>query len=173
MTSKLPIDQMLVQLEGKVAHLRERQAFHAKQEAFHHERAAGYSTELATAVERLEAFRTAAANADELLARLGRDSAAADALEDLGKGRPLSRMIARVVEDKAPGETFGPKAVTQEIHKRWGAKLRARVDPRSVAATLRRWALRGRIHRTREGRGRYESLYVKKAGAEARRPAAV
>jgi hypothetical protein len=167
MSSKLPIDQMLAQLEGKVAHLRERQAFHAKEEAFHQEQAAGYAAELATAVEHLEAFRAAAANADELLTRLGRTAAAADANEDLGKGRPLSRMVTRVVEDKAPGETFGPKAVTREIHKRWGAKLRTRVDPRSVAATLRRWALRGRIQRTREGRGRVESLYVKKKPASA------
>lgn len=115
-------------------------------------------------VESFEAFRTAAANADELLARLGRVATAADADEDLGPGRPLSRMIARVVEDKAPGETFGPKTVTLEIRKRWGAKLRTKVDPRNVAATLRRWALRGRIQRTREGRARYESLYVKKKG---------
>lgn len=149
MSSKLPIDQMLVQLEGKVAHLRERQAFHAKQEAFHHERAAGYSAELATAVEHLEAFR----------------AAAADANEDLGKGRPLSRMIARVLEAKAPDEVFGPAAVTNEIHARWGAKLRRKVDPRTVAATLRRWAVSGRIHRTREGRAHYESLYVRKAPA--------
>jgi hypothetical protein len=163
MSSSLSIDQMLLQLEARVAHLRERQAFHAKQEAFHREKAGGYSAELATAAERLEAFRAAAADAGELLARLGRVPTASDADDDFGPGRPLSPMIARVVEGKAAGEAFGPKAVAQEIQKRWGAKLRAKVDPRSVAATLRRWALRGRIERTREGRGRRESLYVKRA----------
>jgi hypothetical protein len=74
-------------------------------------------------------------------------------------------MIARVLKDKAPDEIFGPIAVTNEINKRWGAKLRRKPDPRTVAATLRRWAVAGRIHRTREGRAHYESLYVRQAPA--------
>ena len=169
MGSSLSIDQMLAQLETKIVHHRERQAFHAKQEAFHRDQAALHATELATSVERFEAFSTAAQAAGELLDRARPGSpppSAKDADEDLGKGRPLSRMIARVLEDKRPDEVFGPAAVTAEINKRWGAKLRRRPDPRSVAATLRRWAVAGRIHRTREGRAHYESLYVKKAPAQ-------
>ncbi len=76
-------------------------------------------------------------------------------------------MIARLLEGKAADEVFGPSAVTKEVHERWGAKLRRKVDPRTVAATLRRWAVAGRIHRTREGRAHYESLYVKRAPATA------
>lgn len=123
---------------------------------------------MAATIERFEAFSVAAAAAGELLdrARPGAPpQAAKDTDEDLGKGRPLSRMIARVLEDKRPDEVFGPSGVTHEINKRWGPKLRRKPDPRTVAATLRRWAVAGRIHRTREGRAHYESLYVKKAPA--------
>ena len=165
MGSNLSVDQMLGQLETKIAHHRERQAFHAQQEAFHRDQAALHAAELAMSVERFEAFSAAATAAGELLDRSRPGSpkqAARDDNEDLGKGRPLSRMIARVLEDKRPDEVFGPAAVTAEINKRWGAKLRRRPDPRTVAATLRRWAVAGRIHRTREGRAHYESLYVKK-----------
>jgi hypothetical protein len=167
MGSKLSVDQMLQQLEARVAYHRERQAFHAQQEAHHHEQSTGHAAELAAATERLEAFRAAAEAADELLARsqTGAARPAADADEDLGKGRPLSRMIARVLEDKAPDEIFAPKAVAKEVNQRWGAKLRRRADPRTVAATLRRWAVSGRIHRAREGRAYHESLYVKKRPA--------
>src|SRR5262245_32446546 len=109
MGSSLSIDQMLSQLETKIAPHRDRQAFHSKQEAFHREQAALHAAELATSVERFEAFSTAAAAAGELLDR-SRPGAPPqsnkDADEDLGKGRPLSRMIARVLEDKKPGEVF-------------------------------------------------------------------
>jgi len=165
MGSKLSIDQVLEQLEAKIAHHRESQAFHAQQEVLHREQAALHAGELATAIERFEAFRAASEAAGELLDR-SRPGAAAQAAKDadmdLGKGRPLSAMIARVIEGKAADETFGPSVVTKEINERWGAKLRRKVDPRTVAATLRRWAAAGRIHQTREGRAYYESLYVKK-----------
>jgi hypothetical protein len=155
-------------LETKIAHHRERQAFHAQQETFHREQAALHAAELAATVERFEAFSAAATAAGELLDRSrpgAPPQSAKDADEDLGKGRPLSRMIARVLEAKTPDEIFGPAAVTNEINRRWGAKLRRKADPRTVAATLRRWAVAGRIHRTQEGRAHYESLYVKKAPA--------
>jgi hypothetical protein len=168
MGSKLSVDQILEQLQAKVAHHAERRAFHAQQEAFHHDQAAVHGTELAAATERLEAFRAAAEAAGELLERSQAATvrpADKDADEDLGKGRKLSRLIARVLESKRPDEVFGPAAVTDEINERWGSKLRRKADPRNVAATLRRWAISGRIHRTKAGRAYHESLYVKEKPA--------
>jgi len=163
MGSKLSVDQILEQLQAKVALHAERQAFHAQQEVFHRDQAGAHGAELAAAAERLEAFRAAAEAAGELLER---SRAAAvqqdpDADGDFGKGRKLSRMIARVLEGKKPDEVFGPTAVTDEINRRWGSKLRRKADPRNVSATLRRWAISGRIHRGRAGRAYHESLYVK------------
>jgi hypothetical protein len=165
MALNLSIAQMLANLETKVAHHRERKHFHAEQEATHGEQTAFHAAELDNALARLDAFRSAAEAAGELLehARLAAQPAAQPDLDDadLIRKRSLSRMVARVVEGLPPDQTFGARSVTREIQERWGAKLRRRPDPRSVAATLRRWAASGRIHQVREGRAYYESLYRK------------
>ena len=165
MALNLSIAQMLASLETKVALHRERKQFHAEQEAIHREQTALHATELDNALARLEAFRSAAEAAGELLehAKLAATPPAQPDLDDadLVRKRSLSRMTARVVEGKSPDEVFGARAVTREIQERWGAKLRRRPDPRSVAATLRRWAAAGRIHQVREGRSYYESLYTR------------
>lgn len=170
----LPVDQMLAQLEAKAEHHRERQAFHAQQEIHHREQSAVHASELSATTERLEAFRAAAAAAGELLERPGAVAAQPaakekdedkDAEEDLGKGRPLARMVARLLEEKGADEPFGSATLTREVNQRWGAKLRRKANPRTIAALLRRWARSGRIHRTREGRAYYESLYVREKPA--------
>lgn len=166
MSSNLSVAQMLAQLETKVAYHKERQAFHTQQEVHHREQAALHAAELELATARLEAFRSAATDAGEILDRsrpLAAPGPVRNEDEDLAKGRTLSQMIARVLDDKAPNQTFGANGVTEEIHKRWGAKLRRRVDPRTVSATLRRWAAAGRIRCMREGKAHYEGLYVKGA----------
>lgn len=165
MALNLSIAQMIANLETKVAHHRERRQFHAEQEAIHREQTALHAAQLDDALARLEAFRSAAESAGELLehAKLAAQPPARPDLDDadLIRKRSLSRMVLRVMEDLPADQTFGARAVTREIEKRWGAKLRRRPDPRSVAATLRRWAAAGRIHQVREGRAYYESLYTK------------
>ena len=165
MALNLSIAQMIANLETKVAHHRERKQFHAEQEAIHSEQTALHAAQLDDALARLEAFRSAAESAGELLeqAKLAAQPPARPDLDDadLIRKRSLSRMVIRVVEDLPADQTFGARAVTREIEKRWGAKLRRRPDPRSVAATLRRWAASGRLHQVREGRAYYESLFRK------------
>ena len=157
------IAQMLANLETKVALHRERKDFHAEQEAIHRDQTALHTAELDNALARLEAFRSAAEAAGDLLdhAKLAALPPPRPDLDDadLIRKRSLSRMVARVVESLPADQPFGARAVTREIQERWGAKLRRRPDPRSVAATLRRWAVAGRLHQEREGRAYYESLY--------------
>jgi hypothetical protein len=162
-SSSVSIDAMLKRLEERVAHHRERQEFHAERETFHRERMTQHAAGLETALAHLEAFRAAAVAAGELLQRDRSTVTPSPEPDDpdLDKQRSLSRMIARVLEDRSADETFGARSVTWEIQQRWGAKLRRKPDPRSVAATLRRWALTGRIHQVRAGRAHYESLYRK------------
>ena len=74
-------------------------------------------------------------------------------------------IVTRVLDSKAPDETFGAAALAREITRRWGPKLRRRVDARSVAVTLRRWAAAGRIHLAREGKAYAESLYTREKPA--------
>ena len=143
MALNLSIAQMLAKLEAKVAHHQERKAFHAEQEVLHREQTAAHAAELETALAHLEAFRSASLSAGELLERDGSLAKLADEPEaeaDFKGKRSLSQMVAKVLEGWPPDQTFGARAVTREIDKRWGAKLRRRPDPRSVAATLRRRA---------------------------------
>ena len=161
----MSVDQIVAQLETKIARHKERQAFHAENEAFHREQAALHGAELESAIALLQAFRDSSTAAEEMIVRSRLAAAEDDAEMDVNKGRALSRMIRRVLDGRAPDESFGPTAVTREINRRWGAKMRRKVNKRTVAATLRRWAVRGRIHRTREGRAHHETLYVKRAPA--------
>ncbi len=164
MASNLSIAQVLKQLEERVAHHRERQTFHAEQEMLHRERTAHHAAGLETASTHLEAFRAASTAAGDLLER---DKPAApfppdpESDPELDKRRSLSRMVARVVEGRAPDEAFGARSVTREILQRWGAKMRRKPDPRSVAAALRRRARSGHLHQVREGRAHHEALYRK------------
>ncbi len=166
MGSGRSVEQMLAQLETKIAHHRTQQAFHMQQEALHREQKALHEAELQSTLERFEAFQAAAAAAGEILER---EKAAAvpvparDSDLDLAKGWPVSRMMALILEGKAADEVFGASSMVQEIHKRWGQKLRRKVSPRSASATLRRWAQAGRIHMVRDGKTNYESLYTKVA----------
>jgi len=164
MALNLSIAQMLAKLEAKVAHHREKKAFHAEQEVIHRDQTAVHAAELDTALAHLEAFRAASLSAGELLERdesLRKPAAAAEEEIDLRGKRSLSQMVAKVLEGKAPTAVFGATIVTSEIESRWGAKLRRRPDPRSVAAALRRWAEAGLLHQVREGRAYHESLYRK------------
>ena len=164
MALNLSIAQMLAKLDAKIAHHEERKAFHAEQELIHRDQTAMHAAELEASLAHREAFRAASLSVGELLERdgsLAKSSAEPEAEGDFTGKRSLSRMVAKVLEGLAPDQTFGSRSVTREIQERWGAKLRRRPDPRSVAATLRRWAAAGRIHQIREGRAYNESLFRK------------
>lgn len=55
-----------------------------------------------------------------------------------------------------------PPTGFSDLQERWGAKLRRPIDPRSVSATLRRWAANGKLRLVRDGRSYHESLYTKR-----------
>ena len=166
MSLNLSIIQMLAQLEARVAHHQKQQTLHVEQEAFHRDKAAFHTAELEAAQTHLEAFRVASVAAGELLERdksVAPPPARPDGDLDVNRKRSLNRMVARILEDLSPDETFGATSVTRAIQERWGAKLRRRPDPRSVATTLRRWALDRRIDQVREGRAHHEGLYRKRS----------
>ncbi|HEX6862063.1 MAG TPA: hypothetical protein VF414_04560, partial [Thermoanaerobaculia bacterium] len=54
----------------------------------------------------------------------------------------------------------GASAIIDEIHERWGHKLKHGIEPRSVSSTLRRWGATGRLRLVRDGRSYSESLYT-------------
>lgn len=165
MGSNVSIAAALAQMEAKIAHHKAQHEHHAAQEAHHAEQKALHEAEHRNAVERYEAFKAASAAIGEMLVDVKPAPAPPQPSEDfdIGDWRWLSRLMNRLIEGKAPDEVFGASSLIQEIQKRWGAKLRRRIYPRSVSSTLRRWAANGRIHLVRDGGPYAESLYTRRA----------
>ncbi len=172
MGSTLSIAAALARMEAKIAHHKAQHEHHAAQEAhlaeqqaFHAEQKAVHEAEHRKAIERYETFKAASASIGEPIVDEKPESPPPPPppeAHDVGNGRWRSKMMSLVIEHKAPDEVFGATALIQEIQKRWGPKLRHRIQPRSVSATLRRWAAMGQIRLVRDGRSYYESLYTKR-----------
>ncbi|HEX5718497.1 MAG TPA: hypothetical protein VF179_20205 [Thermoanaerobaculia bacterium] len=173
MGSNLSIADALARMEAKIAHHKarhehhaEQEAHHAGQQALHAEQKGVHEAEHRKAIERYETFKTASASVGEMLVDVDvKPAAPPDTLPvedvDTGGARWLSRLMSRVIERKSPDAVFGASALIEEIEQRWGPKLRHRIQPRSVSATLRRWASTGQIRLVRDGRSYHESLYTK------------
>lgn len=164
MSRQLSVASILAELQARMEHHRKQEAFHAQQEAFHEQKRAHHAAELQVVRERFEAFQTAADAAGELVSRPREEKAVDDSIP-AGKGAVLSKLVSRVIDGRGPLERFGSKDVAREIRERYGDRLQRKVDPRTIAAKLRRMARAGKIHPVREGRAFYETLYTKsKAG---------
>ncbi len=69
-------------------------------------------------------------------------------------------MMSLVTERESPDEVFGALVLIQKIQERWSPKLRHRIRPRNVSATLLSgpsWA-----RSASSGTAYYESLYKKR-----------
>jgi hypothetical protein len=164
MGTKLSIEQMLAQLEGQVAHHRQRQEEHARQEAFHREKKDLHAAELTVAVERLEGFRNAASLADELVERHRATTAPPPPRMDPipeGSRRPIRHVVARVIASFRPEDTFSATDVAREANRHYGAMLRETFDGRAISVTLRRLAARGQLKKLREGTPHHPALYTR------------
>ncbi len=151
---------LLADLEAKVAFHRRQEGLCAEQEALFRERRSVHAAELERISQCYESLRTAAATAEEIAAQA---VAAEPAGEDLGsRSRPkLTRMVSRVLEDKAGSARFGARTVTAEVNRRYAAHLRRPADEEQVAIVLKRMADSGRLHRLRKGRPYHEALYTR------------
>ena len=175
MGSNVSIAEALAQLESKIAYHKEQQELHAAQEAHHagqqahHAEQKGvHGAEHQKATERYEAFKAASESIGGMLVDVKPPAPAPAPLsEDVATDgwRWLSRLMSRVIETKGAGEVFGASTIIAEIRRSWGAKLKHPIEPRSVSATLRRWASTGQIHLVRDGRSYHESLYTRQRPA--------
>ena len=170
MGSNLSIADALAQMEAKIAHHKarhehhaEQEAYHAGQQALHAEQKGVHEAGHRKAIERYETFKAASVSIGEMLVDVDVKPAPPPPEDvDTGGARWLSHLMIRVIDRKSPDEVFGASALIAEIEQRWGPKLRYRIQPRSVSATLRRWAGTGQIRLVRDGRSYHESLYTKR-----------
>jgi hypothetical protein len=161
MRQDMSVSRLLAELEARVEHHESREAHHAEREIFHREQRATHAADLQIARERLEAYRTAAEAAGELVARSQLPPPPPE--DDLPPGASvrISKLAARVVATKNPGETFGGASIAREINQRYGKRLRRPAQARTVATALRRMAAAGRIRQIEEGRAHHEALYAR------------
>jgi hypothetical protein len=164
MAVNLSLATILASLQAQIAQHREQEAFHAEREAFHRERRAEHAAELAQLEASFESLRTSAENAARLAARLPLEPPPPP--DDLPVGRKVSinHLVARVVEGKAPQETFGPLEIANEVNQRFAGRLGWTVDARQVSVTLRWMAASGRLVQARKGHGRRSSKYSRPEG---------
>lgn len=164
MGSNVSIAEALAQLEAKIAHHKGQFELHAEQEALHAEQRATHEAEYRNALERYESFKAVSTSIGDMLVDVKPSPPPPPPpveTIDVGNWRWLSKMMSLIIERKGPDEVFGASALIQEIQQRWGPKLRYRIQPRSVSATLRRWGSTGQIRLVRDGRSYHESLYTK------------
>lgn len=159
----MTVDEMIARLKRKIALHKEQEELHAREEAAHAEQRALHGAEHRKAVEQLEALRALSAAVGETIAdvRLPPRATALPERVRRGKGHWIADLLERVIGTKAPGEVFGATSLIAEIEGLWGAQLREEIDPRSAAATLRRWADGGRLDVVRKGTSHREGLYTK------------
>jgi hypothetical protein len=158
------VAEMIARLETKIAFHKEREEAHAKEEAAHAQQRALHGAELRKAAEQLEALKAVSTTVAEMVADVRpapRLSAALPEKVVRGKGHWIADLLERVIEAKAPGEVFGATSLIAEIKGLWGPRLRHRIDPRSAANTLRRWAADGVLDVVRKGTSHREGLYTK------------
>jgi hypothetical protein len=152
------LDDLLADLETKVAFHRRQEGLCAEQEAIFRERRSFHSAELARISQCYESLRTAAATAEEIAAQT---LPAELPGEDLGSpSRPkLTRMVTRVLEDRAGSARFGASEVAAEVNRRYAAHLRRPVEDEQVAIVLKRMADAGSLQKLRKGRPYHQALY--------------
>ena len=152
------IREVIAHLEAQMERLREREAWHAQQEAFHHGEQARFAAELEAVSRHLESLRWAADLAAGPL-----DTVAPAGNENLGSASSpkLSRMVDKVLADLSPETQFGTRLVAHEVNRRFGSRLRKPADGRRISVVLRRYHRTGRLKMVRPGRPYWEALYVR------------
>jgi uncharacterized protein YukE len=152
------IREVIAHLEAQTKQLREREAWHAQQEAFHHGEQTRFAAELEAVSRHLESLRWAANLAAGALGK-----AAPAGHEDLGSASSpkLSRMVEKVLADLSPETRFGTRWMAHEVNRRFGSRLRKPADGRRISVVLRRFHRTGRLEMVRPGRPHWEALYVR------------
>ena len=163
MRKQWSVEEIVAALEAEVAVHRERSTHHAEQEAFHREKRSHHETALEAASRRLEEFRTVSAAALEMVGHLLPAAGPAGEGPDIGPAsKPrLTRLLKTIVAELGPNQHFGPGWLAAEVNRRYGDRLRKPVTSRQMSDVCRRLTRTGHLRQVREGKGRYESRFVR------------
>jgi hypothetical protein len=164
MAAERSFESIFAWLDAQITYDREQEAFHAQQEVFHREQRALFLAELEKLTAIRDSFKTAADTAMDLASR-AKALPPVKPSPDIGGRKPsLTKMVARVIEIRPAGESFGHNAITREINRHYGDRLRRPVQPKLVSIILHRMAADGRIRSVQPGRPHHEALYARVEG---------
>jgi len=163
MNPNLSIAQVLGDLESQIAHHEERESFHAGHEAHHRSQREIHQGELARLRERYEGFKAAAQAAGEEVRRGASLRPTQEDAEAIRRST-LSKLVARLIEQKGEDEQFGATALAQEINDRHLKRLRKPARVRSVSVSLSRLLADGSVILVKEGRAFHEAVYRRGSG---------
>jgi hypothetical protein len=154
--------ELLAEIRGRIRHCREQAAYHAEQESLHRDQRARHTAEIEELTRHAESLQ-AAADAVAALPAAEREPAPPPAPVVLGYGRgrrtPVMNAVRKIVEAKAPFESFEARGVTAEVNARFAAQLLGTVDEGHVASCLRRLARRREILAFGKGRPHHGTRY--------------
>jgi len=158
---------MIESLRRTVAFQQEREAFHAQQQAhhgqqekLHGEERARHAMELAAASRHLEEVQGMAERLGEVIQQARAVPPETDE-DNLGRKPTLSKALDLVLAHWPPEVPFTASGMAAEVRRRYGAVLGREVDPRAIAAALRRRRDDRLVQQIREGRPFLEALFRK------------
>lgn len=166
MTAGLTLQQILANLEAQMEVCREKEAYHAREEAAHREQREANAAELADLARHYEALKSSAEAAVPLAARYSPPAPDPEPKEKpqetLPPGKPLvwSRLADRVIEDLPDGAVITPTSLAEMIDRRYKG-LPHPADPRAMSTILRRLIAYGWVRRAQKGTSHREATYVK------------
>ena len=163
MAKKWSVDEIVAALEAEVAVHRERCAHHAQHEAFHREKRSQHEAALEAASRRLEEFRAISTAALELVGHRASPFGPPKEGMDIGPAsKPRLTLILRTIaEEIGADQHFGPRWLAAEVNRRFADRLRKPVTSRQMSDVCRRLVRTGRLRQVRQGKGRYESRFMR------------
>lgn len=168
MNPNISLAHVSASLEAQIAYHREQEALHSEREAFHREKRASHAADLEQLTQSLDALRSAARTASELVARAVPVRLVPAAGKTKASGRTtLHHAIKALLKTKGPHEVFGAKAITAEVNQHFREELRKPVSTRQTGVALRWMARRGLIAQVRKGRPFWEGQYTLRGRAMA------
>jgi hypothetical protein len=154
------LGEMLADLERRVAFHRQQEALHLQQESHHREERTRHAAALEQAAQQLDTLKAAASGAQALL-REAAPLPDTPPRQDVETEAPrlLSRMVALVVRDWTEEGPFAAAAVSAELNRRFGRRLKKPATVVTVRKYLLRLSQRGVIRAVRTGLPYAESLF--------------
>ena len=164
MSTQLSVAQVLANLEAQMAFHKKQEAHHAQQESFHREQQTAHAAEYEKVARHYEAFKATAEAAAEIAARTAAQEPPRREEAPPRGGKPARprHLVALLIAELPPGETFAPSRVAAEVNRRHGRELRRPLDSRLASTVLRRLLADGEIRLVEKGSSHQEALYTKR-----------